>query len=373
MVSIARKNLFHDKGRFTITVIGLVASLMLIFFGLGMAIGTLDSMVTIINHSGADIWVMPKGTTDLAQGQSIIQKDVLADIEKIDGIKSVNQLIYSPNLAEKGNSKLAVIVVGIDVASAVPAPWDIISGSRNALNQTNTIIIDESAQRELGRLSIGDRVLISTFPQEIVGICKDARSFINPLIFTSHENAQKLCNLEASETNYVLVKVQSNHAATQVAKKISEIDGINALLKSEIRKNTIDYMLYKSGMGIGTGTFAAVGLFVAIVIISLTIYTATMERLPEFGTLKAIGASKRDIIKILMEQVFWSVTIGYVLGLGLSILAIFIITSVILMPIQITAPLAIVAYLLTLGLSILGSFLSVRKVNKIDPAIVFRA
>jgi len=67
MVSITRKNLFHDKGRFLITAIGIAASLMLIFFGLGMAIGTVDSMVSIIDHSQADIWVLNEGSTDLVQ------------------------------------------------------------------------------------------------------------------------------------------------------------------------------------------------------------------------------------------------------------------------------------------------------------------
>lgn len=373
MVSIAQKNLFHDKGRFAITIIGIAASLMLIFFGLGMTIGTVDSMVSIIDHSEADIWVLSEGTMDLIQEQSIIQENVLSDIERTEGIKSLHRLIYYANMVEKDSIRQPVTIVGIDVSSTVVAPWNLISGSIDNLRRDNTIIVDQSIERELGKISIGDHVSIGNISQEIVGISKDAKSFIYPLIFTSHTNAQKLCHFKANETNYVLIEVQPTCDTAEVAKEISRIDGVNALLKSDIRKNTIDYMLYKSGMGVGTVTFAVVGLFVAVVVISLAIYTATMERIPEFGTLKAIGASKKNIHRILIEQVFWSATIGYVLGLILSILAIRALTSVILMPIKVTAMLAIITYLLTLLLSILGSFLSIRKVNKIDPAIVFRA
>jgi putative ABC transport system permease protein len=170
----------------------------------------------------------------------------------------------------------------------------------------------------------------------------------------------------------VLIKVQPAQDVAEIAKEISQIGGVNALSKSEIRQNTVDYMLYKSGIGAMTVVFAGVGLFVAVTIVSLTIYTATMERIPEFGTLKAIGATKKDIYKILIEQAFWPATIGFSAGLILSLAARLVITSVIIIPIEINVELAVTVYVLTVLLSMLGSFLSIRKVNKIDPAIVFR-
>ncbi len=39
-------------------------------------------------------------------------------------------------------------------------------------------------------------------------------------------------------------------------------------------------MLYQSGIGAMVAVFAGVGLFVAVTIVSLTIYTATMESIP---------------------------------------------------------------------------------------------
>ncbi len=181
-----------------------------------------------------------------------------------------------------------------------------------------------------------------------------------------------MCQLDENMTNYILVEVLSGHDRDEIAQKIAEIQGITAVKSTTIRENTVDYMLFESGMGLGTVTFAVVGLLVAVVIISLTIYTATMEKIPEFGTLKAIGASNIDIDKILIEQVLWSVTIGYGCGLLLSIGGIYVVQSFTILPIKITVVLAAAAYILTLALSLVGSFLSIRKVHKIDPAIVFR-
>ncbi len=51
MVSIDRKNLFHDKGRLATTLIGLTAALVLVLFGMGMFLGTIDESVTIADRA----------------------------------------------------------------------------------------------------------------------------------------------------------------------------------------------------------------------------------------------------------------------------------------------------------------------------------
>ena len=373
MVSIARRNIFHEKGRFSVTTIGIAASIMLILFGVGMAVGIWGSMVTVVDHSNADIWVLNSQNADLAQGESILPESMLTQIQAINGVKSVAPLIYSPSIAEKSGAKQTIEIVGVDTSNGLVLPWNIVSGSISSLNTNNSVIVDESAQMGLGKLSVGNKITINNSSEQVVGVCSCAKTFFYPFVFTSNQNAQKLCNINGNETNYMLVSVQQLQDVTQVAKQISQVGGVNALSNSEVRANTINYMLYKSGIGAMVGVFAGVGLFVAVTIVSLTTYTATMERIPEYGTLKAIGASKRDIYKILIEQAFWPATIGFIAGLALSLVATLVITSVTIMPIEITVWLAIAVYGLTVMLSVLGSLLSIRKVNKIDPAIVFRA
>ena len=373
MVSIARRNMFREKGRFTVTAVGIAASIMLILFGVGMAVGIWGSMVTVVDHSKADIWVLNSQNVDLAQGESILPESMLTQIQAINGVKSISPLIYSPSIAEKAGAKQTIEIVGVDTSSGLVLPWSMVSGSISSLNTNDSVIIDESAQMGLGKLSVGDKIIINNSSEQVVGICSGAKTFFYPFVFTSNQNAQKLCNINGNETNYILVSVQQPQDVAQVAKQISQMGGVNALPNSEVRANTVNYMLYKSGIGAMVGVFAGVGLFVAVTIVSLTIYTATMERIPEYGTLKALGAAKRNIYKILIEQAFWPATIGFLGGLGLSLAATLVITSFTIMPIEITVQLIVAVYALTVLLSVLGSFLSIRKVNKIDPAIVFRA
>ena len=373
MVSIARKNLFREKGRFTGTSLGIAASIMLILFGVGMSIGIWNSMVTVVDHSNADIWIMNSQNVDLVQGQSLLPRTMLAQVQSVNGVRIATQLVYSTAIAEKGSQKQTIQILGVDNSNGLIYPWDMVSGSVAALNRTNAVIVDQSAQMGLGKITVGDKITINNMSQQVVGICSGAKTFFYPFVFTSTQNAQKLGIIAANQTNYILVKVQQPQNIQAVAKDISDICNVNALPKGEVRANTINYMLYKSGIGAITVVFAGVGFFVGVIIVSLTTYTATMERIPEYGTLKAIGATRKDIYRIIVEQAFWPATIGCAAGLLLSLAATFVISSVTIMPIQISVQLVLAVYALTVLLSVLGSTLSIRKVGRIDPAIVFRA
>jgi putative ABC transport system permease protein len=156
------------------------------------------------------------------------------------------------------------------------------------------------------------------------------------------------------------------------AQKISSIGTVSALPTPKVRRNTRNFMIYESGMGMGLGAMVIAGLIVAAIIISLTVYTSTMERIPEFGTLKAMGVRRRDIYRILLGQVVISVVLGFISGVLFGFVVSAVVGGLTILPMKIT-PLALVtAFALTLTLSILGSLLSIRKVNKVDPAIVFR-
>jgi putative ABC transport system permease protein len=61
MPSLARRNLFHDKIRLTVTLTGVVFAVVLITVQLGLFIGFATTTSNISDHSGADLWVAAKG------------------------------------------------------------------------------------------------------------------------------------------------------------------------------------------------------------------------------------------------------------------------------------------------------------------------
>lgn len=372
MVSIARKNLFHDKRRLAIVLIGLSTAIVMILYGFGSIAGTIDESVGLIDKIDADIWVMGEGNTDILTN-SIIAEDTIESIREIGGVERVNKLIYSVNKIEKEDKQLReIFIIGFELTSKVGSPWNSISGNIDDLEKNNTVILDESIERKLGNIAIGDQLKINNETQEVVGICTDAKMFIHPYVFTSYENAKKLCRLRENETNFILVGVKPGHDVKKVVSEINKISGLEVFTRSEVRENTINYYIFETPIGLGFGLSIMMGFFISIVVIVLTIYTATIERIPEFGTLKAIGARRKNIYRILIEQIVISVTLGFVIGLICSYILGMVITRITLLPITITPVSIITVYGLTLLLSIIGSFLPIKRLNRIDPAIVFR-
>jgi putative ABC transport system permease protein len=116
---------------------------------------------------------------------------------------------------------------------------------------------------------------------------------------------------------------------------------------------------------------AVLGLVFGFVVVAQTIYATTVDHLREFGTLKAIGASNRYIYKVILEQASISAVIGYALGMIVSLLVVRASQhggAAILVP----WPMAFGMFFVTLFMCAGAAVVSIRKVTRLDPAMVFK-
>ena len=149
------------------------------------------------------------------------------------------------------------------------------------------------------------------------------------------------------------------------------IDELEVFTKQELKENTHNMIINEGGLGGAIYTLVGLGFFVAMIIITVVMYQSIQEKIPEFGTLKAIGASKGFINKLLLGQVFIYITLSFILGTFLAI--IFDLTGGAgVMPILIDVLASVYIYLAYLAVGILCSIVSIKKVHRIDPAIVFK-
>ena len=61
-LTLASRNLFHDRLRFVATTIGIVFSVVLVMVQMGLYLGFGRMVTTMIDHTSADLWVMRHGT-----------------------------------------------------------------------------------------------------------------------------------------------------------------------------------------------------------------------------------------------------------------------------------------------------------------------
>src|SRR6185503_9989115 len=94
---------------------------------------------------------------------------------------------------------------------------------------------------------------------------------------------------------------------------------VDAMTREAFSWRTRKYWLLETGVGLGFLAAAFLGLLVGGVIVSQTLYAMTVERLPEFGVLKAMGATMRELAWIVLEQGLICGALGLLLGVAVSL------------------------------------------------------
>ncbi|MBA3438371.1 MAG: FtsX-like permease family protein, partial [Pyrinomonadaceae bacterium] len=87
--------------------------------------------------------------------------------------------------------------------------------------------------------------------------------------------------------------------------------------------------------------------------------------------LKAMGATNLYIYKVIIKQAVISALIGYCIGISIALVAAHISqqgTTAVIVPWQLSLGL----FALTLAMCISASFVSINKVTRLDPAMVFK-
>jgi putative ABC transport system permease protein len=116
-----------------------------------------------------------------------------------------------------------------------------------------------------------------------------------------------------------------------------------------------------------------IGFVIALAVTGLTLFTATLPKLREYGILKALGASARRLAATVIVQAAWSIGLALILAVALA-MAIGAGISAATPNVRIAIePASIVRTGGTaLVVGALASLIPLRRVQRIDPATAFR-
>jgi len=374
VVSIARKNLFHDKIRFVVAQAGITLAVVLITIQIGVYLAFLANTSVLIDHTEADIWVTARGLENFDFGRPFSEKK-LYEVREVPGVLWADKymLAFGYWKTPTGSQEM-VQMVGFNPETLVGAPWDIVRGNPQDVKYFNSVFYDQAETNRLGDLPIGAETEINNRRVRVVGITRGARSFIqSPYIFTSFKNVLHLSFINKGNTVYVLAKVAPGYSVQEVKQRLVEnLKDVDVYTTDEFSKKTRRYWTVNTGMGAVLLAVALLGLVIGTVIVGNTIYTATTEHLKEFGTFKAMGASNWNLYKIIIEQALVNSVVGYGMGMFVSYWVIQAMRTgnlQVLLPWPVLVGVYVVTALMCLG----SSVLSIYKVTKIDPALVFKS
>jgi putative ABC transport system permease protein len=143
------------------------------------------------------------------------------------------------------------------------------------------------------------------------------------------------------------------------------------MTKAEFEASIRYFVLFKQSLGASIGASALFGVIVGFVIVALSMFSSVIDRLREFGTLKAVGATNGDLAVLLFGQSVAYAWIGSLVGLFL----------VARMAAAMRSPKLTLLFppALTIGtvvgmtlICIFASTLALLRIRKVEPAMVFR-
>jgi putative ABC transport system permease protein len=129
-----------------------------------------------------------------------------------------------------------------------------------------------------------------------------------------------------------------------------------------------------TGIPVNFGITIVLGFIVGAAIAGQTFYLFTLENLRHFGALKAMGVNNRRLIGMVLLQAAIIGAVGYSLGVGMAV-AFFEISGRALPDlrgINIPWQVAIGTAGVVVAIITFASFMSLRRVLLLEPAVVFR-
>lgn len=366
MVPVARRNLLGEKIRLAMSVSGAAFAVLLILLVVSLYRGWSDASRVLADLPG-DVWVAQVGTHDPFRSASLLPSGKAAALGALPGVQLAVP-VYARRMAfAQSGRDLDVFFMALGVPAQAPVGASVRSGF---LPPRGGVVIDRVLAGNAG-LHVGDELVVLGRRLRVTGI----RSGGNPLFqmaFLNAADAPAVLGLR-DVTSFYLLSLAPGAAAAEVGKAaVVVVPGTEARTSTQFADATA--RLVNEGFLPVVGALVAIGFLVGGAVIALTTYTATIEKARDFGVLKAIGASDRFLYRIVVEQ---SVIVG-VTGAALGVAASAAAASLIEQRVpEFVTDLrlwdAVGVFLASVLLSVVAAYLPVRRINRIDPAIVFRA
>jgi putative ABC transport system permease protein len=374
VVDLARKNLLHDKLRFLITVSGVAFAVTLVFVQVGLFLGLLDNASVTIEHLSADLWVTSKNTANVDFAQTFPETAVQR-VRSVPGVdRADNLIVWFMTVSLPTGAKEGTLVYALEDFERWNLPWNVTEGNLADLRRGSYLFLDDSAVKRYGEFRTGEYREIAGRRLKIIGRTRDALSFsTTPISFLDYRLVQDMNESElGGNTTYVLVKLAPGADPETVRREIRRRLPYNDVFtREEWASRSRRYWVESTGLGLNLVMTIFLGCLVGLIVVAQTLYTSTMEHLKEFGTVKAIGGTNRDIYLILGEQAAIAAVAGFALG-GIMAWLLRPAMAGVGLKLIISTPFAVTVGVGTLVLCLAAAMLSFRKAAGIDPALVFR-
>ncbi len=395
MISLAGRDILHTWGKFVFTGIGLGLLIGVTLTMAGVYRGMVDDGKALLNNSGADLWVVQKGTLGPYAESSSINDDIYRSILTLPGVAQAANVTYLTMQIRYGGRDIRAMIVGIAAGNPGKPGWPpyLVAGRQITRSHYEAVADIATGFR------IGERIQVRHKHYTVVGLTRRmVSSSGDPMVFIPLKDAQEAQFLKDNDAvlqqrrrtaenpafnrpgvaglldaviasqstnpyvNAVLVRVKPGYRADEIAQSIHRWQRLTAYTRSQMEEILIGKLIATASKQIGM--FLAILAIVSAAIVAFIIYTLTMDKIREIAVLKLIGTRNRTIAAMIMQQAITLGVIGFVVGkITATFAAPLFPKYVLLMPFDTVA-----GFVAVLMICVLASLIAIRMALKVDPA-----
>ncbi|WP_294535394.1 ABC transporter permease [uncultured Rhodoblastus sp.] len=375
---IAWRNLVHDRVRFGVTIVGIAFATLLMGIQLGMLVNFMQTISAVVDRSGADLWIAAHGVKTVDLATPLEERRRFQALSTM-GVASAEPYLLGFGYWKKPDGVLeTVILIGVEPDATMGRPWDVLDGVNvhDALLSPDGVIVDRLYAAKLGVSRVGETFEINDRRVRVVGFTSGIRTFTqSPYVFMSLRKARSLATnlVHGGKTiTYVPIRVADGFSREETRRKLAaRMPDVDVLTSADFSGQSRAYWLFSTGAGVSIVSSSLLAMFVGVVIAAQTLYASTMDRLPEYATLRAMGGSRFYLYSIVIQQALIGGAIGYVFGMSAALLMAWAGRESSATP-EIPLSLVLGIGLVIEVMCVLASLISLKKVTSINPAEVFR-
>ena len=301
-------NLRQRPVRTAVSVLAVAIEVSLILVIVGLVTGMNIETGRRLEGVGADLMFQPPGSSVFLGLNGAVMPLAIGDrLLEVEGVDHVSPVVIQFN-SQNGFD----IVYGIEPDSFNKMSEGFNFRAGQIFQKPGEIVIDDlySAAKEL---DVGDEFVLLNQTFTVSGIVdhgKGARLFI------ALEEAQYMTGSQDKASLFFVKCVDPDQ--TYVVKE--QLESLFPTYPALPLRDMVSLMANSSlpALDAFLTVVMAVAVSIGVLVIFLSMYTTITERTREIGILRSMGASKRLVVQLILQETLWLCVVGVVVGIGLS-------------------------------------------------------
>jgi putative ABC transport system permease protein len=366
----------NEKEKFAGAVAGVALATFLMILQCGFYLGYDRDITVVLDSIDADLWIIPKNQP-LFDGWDAMDDLPYYRMREHADIARVARLVwgYAPYRLPSAGGRDTVEVLGVEFDSGIGLKVDIgVDDPAAQLAPDGHILVARKDCEKLGVTTLGgEGIEIRGRKATVVGLVEDVHLFTTAgFVMTDLDNARAFMRLPDDHASYIVAKCAAGADVDAVVRDLqADFPEHDVMSTRTFHDKAARYWSTRTGIGPVLMLSAGLAILVGFMIVMLAFYISTVDKLPVFACMKALGASGLEVVSILVFQVLIVFVLGCALA-GVAIHGALILLARTTISVVITRELVLAGLGTTAICSSLSSLLSIRQVINTDPGEAFR-